>query len=605
MGFINVAERTINAKLVYYGVGVGGKTTSLQQVHGILCPRNEVQLVSINTEEDSTLLFDFLPINLGSVGGFKIRIQGFTVPGQPKYRRMRKFVLQGADAVVLVVDSQRSRAQENIDALASMRENLRTATGTSEDIPIVVQYNKRDLPDILDEAELDRSFKFRPDITTFPSVATEGQGVFEAFVEAASQLVERKVALYGLGRGQAEPREVAESVRQKLYSICDEVRRSRTAVPVAELPQTRVALVDPPTSSGGGGGEDEVTLANLALPVSANAVATASDDDIELNYQLRETAGSSAPPTNVQVLSDEELHFDLAAGLVVEPTTAEAKAADDLDPHLLDKTMQSNVELARRFGDLDEKRLLLEHKVQEMVEAAQQTVHDLNRPLSAVRLMLSTIDKGYLGEVTPGVKQAVQNGLLAAHQMERLIRDLLDSSRLDHDGVQLAFSDCNLDLLLVDVVRTLQYELAEKSARIDVHPLPCVRADAWALTKVFMNLLGNAIAYGRSDVPTVITVFAEDRSDQWVLGIRDNGIGIPEQDRKRLFRRFERGSNTGGISGTGLGLHIVREIVQGHGGSVTFESVMGQGTTFLLHLPKVPMQAPHSPTSAVASKRDL
>ena len=99
MGFINVAERTINAKLVYYGVGVGGKTTSLQQVHGILCPRNEVQLVSINTEEDSTLLFDFLPINLGQVGGFKIRIQGFTVPGQPKYRQMRKYVLQGARAV--------------------------------------------------------------------------------------------------------------------------------------------------------------------------------------------------------------------------------------------------------------------------------------------------------------------------------------------------------------------------------------------------------------------------------------------------------------------------------------------------------------------------
>ena len=105
MGFINVAERTINAKLVYYGVGVGGKTTSLQQVHGIFCPRNEVQLVSINTEEDSTLLFDFLPINLGSVGGFKVRIQGFTVPGQPKYKQMRKYVLKGADAVVFVVDS--------------------------------------------------------------------------------------------------------------------------------------------------------------------------------------------------------------------------------------------------------------------------------------------------------------------------------------------------------------------------------------------------------------------------------------------------------------------------------------------------------------------
>ncbi|MCA8975401.1 MAG: GTPase, partial [Planctomycetes bacterium] len=199
MGFINVAERTINAKLVYYGVGVGGKTTSLQQVHGIFCPRNEVKLVSISTEEDSTLMFDFLPINLGNVGGFKIRIQGYTVPGQPKYRQMRKLVLQGADAVVFVVDSQRSRLQENIESMQSMRDSLRSNSGTSEDIPIVLQYNKRDLDDLLSEAELDRAFRFRDDIEAFPTVATEGHGVFEAFVHAAGMLIESKVELYGLG----------------------------------------------------------------------------------------------------------------------------------------------------------------------------------------------------------------------------------------------------------------------------------------------------------------------------------------------------------------------------------------------------------------------
>ncbi|MBL8755759.1 MAG: hypothetical protein JNK15_20855, partial [Planctomycetes bacterium] len=328
MGFINVAERTINAKLVYYGVGVGGKTTSLQQVHGILCPRNEVQLVSINTEEDSTLLFDFLPINLGQVGGFKIRIQGFTVPGQPKYRRMRKLVLQGADAVVLVVDSQRSRAQENAEALQSMRENLRTSTGTSEDIPIVVQYNKRDLPDILEESELDRTFRFRPDIATFPSVATDGQGVFEAFVEAVSRLVERKVVLYGLGRGQGAPHEVADGVRQKLWAICDEVRRSRSAVPVADLPQARVALVDGPAEATGPAA-DAAAAGDKDLPLSAFSLAGAevaadkapAEDEFELSYTLRDSAGATAPVGGGKVLSDEELQFDLQPGLVVEAPT--------------------------------------------------------------------------------------------------------------------------------------------------------------------------------------------------------------------------------------------------------------------------------------------
>ncbi len=597
MGFINVAERTINAKLVYYGVGVGGKTTSLQQVHGVLCPRNEVQLVSINTEEDSTLLFDFLPINLGSVGGFKIRIQGFTVPGQPKYRQMRKYVLQGADAVVFVVDSQRSRLQENLDALASMREHLRTGRGTSEDIPIVMQYNKRDLDDILTEEELDERFRFRPEIESFPSVATEGHGVFETFVQATAMLVESKVALYGLGRGGEQAHQVAEDVRQKLWTICDEVRRSREMVPVEELPRARVAL-----------GDDEPAPKGTEPPADAPAAPvrapTERTEEYELLYELRE----SAPPTDAEtktrsneVLSDAELDLDLSFGHV----DFQPPSAVEVDDSLLDKTVQSNLELVKRFGALDEQRLLLERKVQELVDVAQQTVHDLNRPLSAVRLMLSTLKKGYLGDLSNPVQQAVDNGLCAVHQMERLIRDLLDSSRLDHDGVRLQFQDCDLTLLLAEVLQTLRYEIEEHGVMVRVEPLPVVQADSWALTKVFLNLLGNAITYGPSDRPAVIQVSATEQESEWCVAVVDNGIGIPEADRPRLFRRFERGSNTGGISGTGLGLHIVKEIVQGHGGQVTFESTVGTGTTFRLHLPKAPVLAPHSPVSSAAELADL
>lgn len=608
MGFINVAERTINAKLVYYGVGVGGKTTSLQQVHGIFCPRNEVKLVSINTEEDSTLLFDFLPINLGNVGGFKIRIQGFTVPGQPKYRRMRKFVLQGADAVVFVVDSQRSRLQENLESLQSMRDNLRTSSGTSEDVPIVLQYNKRDLPDILSEAELDTQFRFRSDIEAFPSVATEGQGVFETFVHAAALLVESKVAQYGLSRDKDEPREVAEGVRRKLWAICDEVRRARAVVPIAELPRERVAMeeapprveVAPPV---------EPTPPPAPAPVDAGAAggqtaASHADEDFDLTYELREMAGASRNPfAGSEVLSDADLDVDLRLGASLPDVAPPAEA--ESDEVLLDKTVQSNLELAKRFGAIDEERLLLERKVQELVDVAQQTVHDLNRPLSAVRLMLSTLDKGYLGQLGDPVKKAVQNGLQAVHQMERLVRDLLDSSRLDHDGIQLDFQQCDLTLLLGDVVRTLRYEIEEHDVRVCIEPLPTVLADGWALTKVFMNLLGNAINYGPTGGQPAIRVFAEDGGSEWRLHVRDNGIGIPERDHPRLFRRFERGSNTGGISGTGLGLHIVKEIVQGHGGQVSFESAVGVGTTFVLHLPKNPVQPPHSPVTETAARADL
>lgn len=642
MGFINVVERTINAKLVYYGVGVGGKTTSLQQVHGIFCPRNEVQLVSINTEEDSTLLFDFLPINLGTVGGFKIRVQGFTVPGQPKYKRMRKYVLQGADAVVFVVDSQRSRLEENLESLRSMRENLREQSGTSEDIPIIVQYNKRDLDDVLTEAELDRHFCFRDDVVAYPSVATEGQGVFEAFVEATVKLVERKVELYGLAGKDLPPLDVAESVRQKLWDICDDVRRGREVVQPHELPQTRLSVADtsqdtfdlsvrPAThradkrdaqqgdGDGSGAHETDDETASIELRDSAPQHAErqglpelggAGDEDFSFGYELRDSAFADRAPepeaAYEEVLSDEELDVDLDAGFEALREEAERNASDDgSDEALLDQTVHSNLELARRYGDLDEQRLLLERKVHELVDVAQCTVHDLNRPISAVRLMLSTILKGYLGDVQEQQQQALENGMMAVQQMERLVRDLLDSSRLDHDGMQLSFVECDLTLLVADVLRTLRYELEESGLQVRVEPLPVATLDGWALTKALMNLLGNAISYRASGRVPLVRVYCEDRGDFWGLAVADNGIGIPSEDCDRLFRRFERGSNTGGISGTGLGLHIVKEIVQAHGGTVSFESEVDTGTTFWLNLPKVPVQAPHSLTSETAERADL
>ncbi len=559
MGFINVAEKTINAKLVYYGVGVGGKTTSLKRVHGILCPRNEVQLVSINTEEDSTLLFDFLPINLGSVSGFKIRIQGFTVPGQPKYRQMRKYVLNGADAVVFVVDSQRSRLQENLESLQSMLENLR-AEGADQ-IPIVVQYNKRDLPDVLSEKELDRHFRFRDGVEAFPSVATEGQGVFETFVHASGLVVEAKVRQYGLGRGKESPAEVAQAARQKLCELCDEVRRERAEVAQSELPQASVQIADhqQPTDAQASGGD---------------------------------------------WLSDEELATDVVPVELSDQSASDSGAIDE-DGALLASSVRSSLELARRFGDVDQERILLERKVQEMVEVAQNTVHDLNRPISALRLMLSTLKKGYLGELADSQAQAVDNGLMAVCQMEHLVRDLLDSSRLDHDGVQLDFQPVDLTLLLGKICNGMRYEIEEHDARIRVEQLPTICGDDWALTKALTNLLGNALQYAAPSRAPVVRVACDDEGTTWAIRVRDNGIGIPNKDRDRLFRRFERGSNTGGISGTGLGLHIVKEIAAGHGGSVTFESTEGEGTEFVVRIPKVPVVAAHSPLSSTAARADL
>ena len=130
--------------------------------------------------------------------------------------------------------------------------------------------------------------------------------------------------------------------------------------------------------------------------------------------------------------------------------------------------------------------------------------------------------------------------------------------------------------------------------------MPEIEADPWGLTKVLMNLVGNAVAFAAPDRSPVIEIDCiDDGDDFWQVTVSDNGIGIPEADRPRLFRRFERGSNTGGVSGTGLGLHIVKEIVLGHGGNVWVESVAGVGSKFRIALPYEPEMPPHSSVADV------
>src|SRR5512134_1789066 len=124
MSLISLRDKTINAKIVYYGMALSGKTTSLKHVHTVIDPERRTELVSLNTEGDRTLFFDFLPIPLGSLSGFQVKLQAFTVPGQVKYNLTRRYVLRGADAVIFVADSQPSAFEDNVHSLVTLRENL-------------------------------------------------------------------------------------------------------------------------------------------------------------------------------------------------------------------------------------------------------------------------------------------------------------------------------------------------------------------------------------------------------------------------------------------------------------------------------------------------
>lgn len=193
MALFNYATREITIKIVYYGPGLSGKTTNLQFLHSVLNPDTRGKLLSLATEADRTLFFDFLPVELGKISDFSIRFQLYTVPGQVRYNATRKLVLKGADAVVFVADSQREIREQNIDSLVNMRENLTANNIDPDDIPVILQYNKRDLPNILSIDELNRDLNEDSRYPFTESVAIDGTGVHVTF-QQITRLVMNRIA---------------------------------------------------------------------------------------------------------------------------------------------------------------------------------------------------------------------------------------------------------------------------------------------------------------------------------------------------------------------------------------------------------------------------
>jgi signal recognition particle receptor subunit beta len=187
MSMINYASREINCKIVYYGTGLGGKTTNLEYVYSKINPDTRGKMISLATETDRTLFFDFLPIDLGEIRGFKTRFHLYTVPGQVYYNASRKLILKGVDGLVFVADSQPGRAEANIEAMHNLYENIESYGYDMETIPFILQYNKRDLPDVMPVGELRAQLNPRG-VPDFEGVATEGTGVFET-LQAVSKIV--------------------------------------------------------------------------------------------------------------------------------------------------------------------------------------------------------------------------------------------------------------------------------------------------------------------------------------------------------------------------------------------------------------------------------
>lgn len=299
MALFNYATRELSAKIVYYGPGLSGKTTNIEMVHQMLRPEQKGRLISLPTETDRTLFFDFLPLDLGEIKGFKVRFHLYTVPGQVFYNATRRLVLQGVDGVVFVADSQVDMMDSNLESLKNLKENLATYGKKLEELPYVIQYNKRDLKQIETMENLDA--RLNPmHVPAFEGIALTGEGVTETLV-AISRRVFNSLRKTLLMPGETEESEEFEDLAGT--SIGETFQRQEE-VPedaalggleelsdfeeMVELAPAEAEFGETKEEEGGAGepeGEDDFEEIEIDLPESAPAPASEGEPEAGISVE--------------------------------------------------------------------------------------------------------------------------------------------------------------------------------------------------------------------------------------------------------------------------------------------------------------------------------
>ena len=357
MVLFNYSTKELTAKVVYYGAGLCGKTTNLQWIHEKLPIKNKGKMLSLATETDRTLFFDFLPIELGSIRGMKTRIQLYTVPGQVFYNATRRMVLKGADCVVFVCDSQEAMLDANLESFENLRQNLEANEIDADEIPMVIQYNKRDLPNALPVEILNERLNPRG-LPFYEAVAVKGQGVEETLKGVTATVFRSLATRYGGATGAVAAAAAGPSPAAAPRPA------ATVSAPVASAPAPVPA---PPAPAA------PKPASPRAVPMAAAAVAAAPAPAMSASADaLLDSLEISAPPSEpMPELGSEDLSTPLGAEpeeieleeLAPEPYSASpgrGSAVRSAEPELsleaIDEEVVEEDELgpAPRFGALDE-----------------------------------------------------------------------------------------------------------------------------------------------------------------------------------------------------------------------------------------------------------
>jgi len=616
----NTKDNEILIKIVYYGTGLSGKTTNLQKLHEVTDQGQTTDLFSVNTMEDRTLFFDLLPLDLGTVFGNTIKLQIYTVPGQVHYDSTRRIVLSGADGVVFVADSEKKKLQDNVQSINNLYHNLQANRLNIKEVPLVMQYNKRDLEDINSLEVLNQKLNFR-NVPYFEAVAIKGKGVLETFVETVKLTVRYIFQKYQL----------TKSIKN-VDSVIEKLEESLRKAPV------------PMDNSGDG--EDSPTRATGDIASTVLKFEHEHDNQNEKSSQDKLlhkaiTSNMETAQLYTQLKKSQEALVRKNKELQVLNKRVEKSNADNLKMRrFLENLVNFAGEAIITFNELwviqnwnHAAEELFNYKRDEVLRKniniifPDDSISDLNRVLSYV--MDGKVVRGFETRLKSKSGEAVpvnitfspiknQKDVIVAftaivrdlsfmakigkqlHQLQRfeavgqLLPDLLGQlqSQVAHSpvansvvsslhaltsGMGAPLELCNLNDILRELHQLMTPRL--KARRVIWHAqlfpsLPNFTVHRESMTRALLNIFLNALDALEDKTDGKITVGTHFAGNEIILQAIDNGVGMAQDELDRMMDpAMDEKKNT-----KNLRLNATREIMKEFGGMVRVDSTPGKGT---------------------------
>jgi PAS domain S-box-containing protein len=627
----NTKDNEILVKIVFYGPGLSGKTTNLQKLHEMMDPSQKTDLFSVNTMEDRTLFFDLLPVDLGYVYGNSIKLQIYTVPGQVHYDSTRRIVLSGADGVIFIADSDKNKLHENVQSINNLYHNLQANRLNIKEVPLVMQYNKRDLPDALPVEVLNQKLNFRQ-VPHFGAVAIKGDGVLDTFVEAVKLTVRYIFEKYQLSKNFKNIEGVIQKLEESIREKSAEAKRVAEAQAPADVDQT----FSPRVGRGGKtvlkythsieeddrSGQDKLLqkaltsnmeTARLYSELKASQTALMKkNEELSILYKQLEKSNND----NLKIRRFLESLVNFAGEAIVTFNDLWViqnwnQAAEEMFKYKRDEILNQNINILFPQSQLADLNKVLSFVVSgKVVKGFETKLQDKEGKSVAVNVTFSPIknknetiiaftaiirDLSLLNNVRQKLFQ-LQRFESVAHILPTFL-DVLeqqaDPERIKSGAslIRTLLSDrsdegeINLNDLIQEVLSLASPMIQSQGVQVvtQLNPnLPLFHCSSRALAHALFNLVLNAVDALRDVSSAKLTIGTHFVDTELILQIIDNGRGASAMDMDKFFSAMEQGGNDGTSI---LRINATREQVKDFSGVVRVDSAPGKGTKVTIRLP--------------------